>query len=393
MKFDLFSPREKFLVVEMLPGGAQGVFLSVDDDRNLIFEKSTPINLKKSFGTPVRGITQKSWEGQYLFKKSRRKVIAIANSKIATTLPVPLDLHRERTSEKEPLTLPEFENLLAQAMAKIFNQCRSEASKRISAQELDTILVRARVSHMKLDGQSIKDPVGRTGKKISLLLELTFTRREAFEELKQFFNAPEGFFFAESPQIHLLVTSQVRPLPLSLIVPDENNLTSSLFILEKTAEGHPVLYRETINWNSSALIQDIMAALDVTKAVAEALYATYRAGKASSTVIRHFDKVIDGSAQKFLAEIAKSKIKGSVYVDASHDIPFDLPYRTNGITLEAVPINEIMEKLGFAGKLAQSAMPTSTLMRYLAAFFEAYFEKDSSEINKKLRRRLHWLTE
>jgi hypothetical protein len=393
MAFDFFTPREKFVILEILPTETNGFFLSVDDDRNLIFEKQvTGLDLAKSLGTPSLGIAQKSWEGQYLFK-SHRKVIAIASSDVATTIPVPLDLHRESSVAKDVLTLPEFENLIAQAMAKIFNRCRTEAGKRFDAGELEVVLVRAKARSITFDGKAVTDPVGRAGKKISLLLELTFARREVFENLKQFFSSPEEFFFVESPQALLNAFSQVRPLPQNLIVANDDGKTSSLFILENTAIGHPVLYREKIDWHSTAPIQEIMATLDVPQSVAEDLYTTHRGGKVSATVARHFEKMTDAAVQKLLAEVAKAKIKGVIYLDASHALPFDLPYRANGVVFEAAPLDAVMQKLGFTGAIGEWPVPHHVIARHLAPFFEAYFEKDNSEINRKLRRRLHWLAE
>ena len=132
----IFTPREKFLILELTPAGANALFLSVDEEKNLAFEKfARNVNLKKFLKSPVRSLTQKSWEGNYLFK-SHRKVIVSADSSIATTIPIPLTLTREHEVVKQEVTLPELENLIAQAMAKIFNQCRSEAARRLAAQNL-----------------------------------------------------------------------------------------------------------------------------------------------------------------------------------------------------------------------------------------------------------------
>ena len=216
----IFKPREKFLILAIGPAGTDGLFLSVDEDRNIIFEKRAPgIDLKKFFASPMRSVTQKSWEGSYFFK-AHRKVIAVADSSLATTIPIPLDLPREPGTEKAEVILPELENMIAQAMGKIFNQCRSEAAKRLRIHEIDTIMVGAKARNFKVDGHLVVNPVGFTGRKISLLLELTFTGRALFGDLKQFFNAPEDFFFAESAQARLASLARARELPLNLIVDD-----------------------------------------------------------------------------------------------------------------------------------------------------------------------------
>ncbi len=90
MKFDLFKPKEKFLILEILPAAANGLFMSVDEDRNLVCEKfAEGVDLKKFLKSPAQRISQKTWEGKHLFD-SRRRVIAIADPAVATTIPIPL---------------------------------------------------------------------------------------------------------------------------------------------------------------------------------------------------------------------------------------------------------------------------------------------------------------
>ncbi|HUC31127.1 MAG TPA: hypothetical protein VMR99_00350 [Candidatus Paceibacterota bacterium] len=388
-KSNLFKPREKFLVLAIGPSGADGLFLSVDEDRNIIFEKRVKnLDLKKFLASPMRSVTQKTWEGNYFFK-AHRKVIAIADSSLATTIPIPLDLPREHGTAQSEIALPELENLIAQAMGKIFNQCRSEAARRLGIHEIDTILVGAKARGFKVDGHLVVNPVGFTGKKISLLLELTFTGRALFEDLKQFFNAPEDFFFAESAQARLASLARARKLPLNLIV-DEGPRGASLFVLEKTKDGHPVLYREKLSWSFDALFLRIAAELGVSDDAAREMYRAYLGGAMSESAARAFKKFIDPVVEQFLKEVGKAKVKGFVYVDAEHDLPFALPHKHGAATFEPFPLAEIFQQLGFADREGDCGSD-AVISRHLLPFIEAYFDKSNSEINQKLRRRLHWL--
>jgi len=387
----LFKPREKFLVLAIGPSGADGLFLSVDEDRNIIFEKRTKnIDLKKFFASPMRSITQKSWEGNYFFK-AHRKVIAAVDSSLATTIPIPLDLTREYGAERTEVVLPELENLIAQAMGKIFNQCRSEAAKRLAVHEIDTIMVGAKARNFKIDRHLVVNPVGFTGKKISLLLELTFTGRALFEDLKQFFNAPEDFFFAESAQARMAALARTRKLPLNLIV-DEGPRGASLFVLEKTKDGHPVLYREKLAWSFDVLFLRIAAELGVSAGAAREMYRAYLHNTMSESATRAFKKFIDPAVEQFLKEIGKGKLKGFTYVDAEHDLPFPLPHKHGVVTFDQFPLAETLQQLGFVEREG-SYGSDAVISRHLLPFIEAYFDKSNSEINQKLRRRLHWLAD
>lgn len=372
--------------------GVDGLFLSVDEDRNIIFEKRVKdLDLKKFLASPLRNVAQKSWEGAYLFK-AHRKVVAVADSTLATTMPIPLDLAREAGAEKSEVILPEVENMIAQAMGKIFNQCRSEAAHRLGIHEVDTIMVGAKARNFKVDGHQVVNPVGFTGKKISLLLELTFTGRALFEGLKQFFNAPEDFFFAESAQARLASLARARKLPLNLII-DESPHGASLFILEKTKDGHPVLYREKLAWNFDALFARVAAELGVGAAAAHELYRAYCADAMSETAARAFKKFIDPVVEEFLKEVGRKKLKGFVYVDAEHDLPFAFPYKHGVATFEPFPLAEILAQLGFADREGRPRGSDAVISRHLLPFLEAYFDKSNSDINQKLRRRLHWLAD
>jgi hypothetical protein len=389
-KINPFTSREKFLILEITPTGTNGLFLSVDEEKKLIFEKlAKNINLKKFFKSPVRSVAQKSWEGKYFFK-AHRKVIAAVDSSLATTIPIPLELPRDLSSAKEEIVLPELENLIAQSMGKIFNQCRSEAAKRLAIHELDTIMVGAKARNFKVDNNLVVNPVGFTGKKITLLLELTFTRRELFEDLKQFFNSPEEFFFAESSQARLASLARARKLPLNLIIAD--NVGTSVFVLQKAKDEYPVLYREKLLWNFNEMFRRIATELGVSDTIAKEFYHAYLNGAMSDSAERAFKKFIDPVIDELLKEIEKGKLKGFVYVDAEHELPFTFPYRHGGAIFDQFPLTEILTQLGFAN-MKGNGESSGTLSRHLLPFIEAYFDKSNSDINRKLRRRLHWLTD
>jgi hypothetical protein len=398
--------KEKFLLLEITPKGTTGWFLGVDEDRNIIFEKRERHadigNFFKFLKSPFESISQKTWEGRHLMR-SRRHVAAVASPEIATTIPIPLELARDggdtsagTTTTKRKITVAEVENLVAQAMQKIFNGCRAEAAKRLKIDELDTILVGARAEHFKVDGKVVASPVGFTGKKISLLLELTFTGRATFQSLKQFFNAPEDFFFVESPQAVLSTLSRVRKLPLNLIVAEGGD--TSLYILENAKGEHAVLYREKLKWLFADSFKAIADALAVSDRTAKELYEIYRKGELSEEARRAFKKLLDPATEKLLLAVQSGKLQGAAYFDAPYAPPLDLPHKVpGGPTFEEQPMMELIAELGFsADVLASKAFKRAKneTRHMLLYFLAAYFDKsNATEINRKLRRRLHWLTQ
>ncbi len=402
-----------------MTSGANGLFFYIDDDHTLVFEKFVRgIDLKRFFARPWRRAAQQSWEGEYLFK-DRRRVMAVADPSRATTIPIPVEFVREPSDVKLPITVPELENRIAQETAKIFNRCRAEAAARLGVHELDTVLVGEKARAFKVDGAPAANPAGLAGKKVTLLLELTFTGRELFETLKPFFNAPEDFYFAESPQSRLSSLAKVGKVPLAIIAPgDAPNAGdgkdagageemrgghaaphSSLFILQSAHGRHayPVLYREPFSWEFERVFGRIEHAFGVGPGVARELYAAYCGGGFSESGGRAFKKVIEPAFEELYAEMAKKKLKGAVYVDAPYGLPFALPHREGEAVFESMPLGEALALAGFAEGMQahggkKGAVPhANALSHHLLPFIEAYFDRSGTDLNRKLRRRLHWL--
>lgn len=396
---DLFRPREKFLVLEIGPKTATGWFLTVDEDRNIIFERrATRRDLKDFFKfsrSPVENILEKAWEGNHIFKRTRRQVIAAASPDVATTVPIPMEIEREPRVAKSRIMLAEVEGLAAQGMQKIFNGCRSEAAKRLGIHELDTILVGARTERFKVDGRAVKSPVGFKGKHVSFLLELTFTSRSVFQDLRQFFNETEGFAFMESPQTVLRTLARVRKLPLNLIAAGDRE--TALFVLQEVGE-HPVLYREKLDWNFADIFKTITDAFGVSEAIAKELYRRYRGGELSDDAARAFRRLLEPLNEGLVAAVEKGKLQGAIFMDSPHAVPVDLPLKlSRGVAIEEEPVGDLLAELDFSPDVLASrafARSGDGARRALLYFLAAYFDKTGmTEINQKLRRRLHWLVQ
>ena len=177
-----------------------------------------------------------------------------ADSTLATTIPIPLDLTRERSDVKYEVTLAELENLVAQAMGKIFNQCRSEAAKRLGVHELDAILVGAQARNFKVDGKSAVNPAGFAGKKISLSLELRFTTRGRFSRNSGYSSMPPKISSLPNGRRHQALFD--RADARAAAQPDRCREGDAFGLCAPgTAKGHPVLYREKLGWDFHELIK------------------------------------------------------------------------------------------------------------------------------------------
>ena len=103
----------------------------------------------------------------------------------------------------------------------------------------------------------------------------------------------------------------------------------------------------------------------------------------SESAARAFKKILDPALDDFFEALEKKNIRGFVYSDAEHELPFELPHRVQGATLEAIPTADILEALDFSGELEGKGLPPRILSRHLLPFLEAYFSEQKNPISTK----------
>jgi hypothetical protein len=126
---------------------------------------------------------------------------------------------------------------------------------------------------------------------------------------------------------------------------------------------------------------------------AREMYSAYCEKTMSDAAARHLEKIIQPAVKVFFNEVKKSKIGGLVYIDAPYAVPFDLPLRITGAAFEHIPASEILSEFDFSIDMKKFSDRPDIFFHYLSPFLESYFDKSNSEINQKLRHRLHWLAQ
>ena len=377
--FHLFQNKEKYLILEVGEKSTSGFLLRLDPDKEIILEKT--------------------WSNFFWTKISRRfrrhlekwKVIVVANPSLATTIVLPIKLEREDNFAKSPLSSIELENLLAQATAKVFTQVRGEASRDLGIEELDTILIDNRVCNFKIDCHHVMNPVDFRAKKIDAVLELTLTTRTIFDDWKTNFSIGEtkNFFFTEAARAELFLLKKLKPLPINLLI--FNSRQNSQFSkLEKAAVGE-LIHRGKIKWATNSIINAIEQDLSVSPAVAQKLYSLYSQKKLSPRITRHFNLILKPAIVPFLKHLEELKVRGAVYLDTSLPLPPFLSHKQGHATLENLPFDDLINKLGFKIDSSKYPWPENQIFKHLAPFLEFYYNNEDLAINHWLRRRLHWL--
>ena len=370
--FNFFLRKEYFLLLEISPQKTSGLLLSLDSGRKLRPEKFWE-NLKElKFSSYLR------WTGAV------KKTIIAVEPEFAFTTVIPLALQRENA--EEPLGKVELENLLAQAVSRVYNQYRQEASRELNVDELDAMLADSRVVNFKVDGNQVINPLGFRTKEIRAVFEMTFTTRQVFGEIKNFLKGNDDFFFTEIGRAELRVIHKINPPPVYLLMLGGDR--SYFFSMEKTAVGW-LMSRKELHWSTSGLSKIICGHWLVSEEAAKDLYRVYLQKNVSPAVEKYFKRIFTPAIDSLLKQIQKLKPSGKIYLEANEAPILLLKERRSAF--EEFPFDIFWEKSGFGISASGWFSEPSRAFRKLAPFFEFYYDKSDTDINHWLRRRLHWL--
>lgn len=373
---DLLRGKEKFLIVGISPYKTTGLLLSVDEDRNLTPEKFwDDFSFEKLGRRPEKALRKK-------------KLIIAADPAFITTIFFPLEFGREERDHLKPVSLAELERLILEAIDREFHHYRSEAGGRLGLDDLETVLVGARVNNFKVDGHKVLNPVGFEGKTLGAIVELSFTSRTIFDDFKDFFNSRDGFHFTGLAEAGLRMLSLVGAYPVNLALVDHDG--SHTFTLDKAAWGLSIS-RAPLDWSFISLFEAIAGALPVSRDVVVNFYYDHLSANVSENFARALARVMKPASDEFFLKLKESGLTGPVYVHSPVPLPFRMPYEKGRTRLEELPIEHVIAKLGFTTRVSKWPMPASELFIHLAPFLDFYHDKSGSEINQRLRRRLHWL--
>ncbi|MEK7195563.1 MAG: hypothetical protein AAB655_02620 [Patescibacteria group bacterium] len=375
VNFDFFQPREKFLILKIKPENNRFLFLGIDGDKKIHLEKFRE-------NVPLSGLSPSFMSGL-----GKRRIILAADPSVATTIFLPLNMERAKESIHKPITDLELEDSISRVMGRTFSQNRAEAAKELGLDELDTILVSARVADIEVDRHAVLDALGAIGARIGGLLELTFTNRDVFENLQQFLNSKNQFFFTESARANIALFRRLSSPPVSFL---SLGLRRSEFFLAGRRGEKPIT-RGILDWSFGSIVGSISGEFGTSDDASAGIYGKYLNNDLSPSLRRHLDRVLRGPMELFAKEIKKSGLRGMAYVHSPMPLPFGLPHKLGRLSLNELPLNDVLGRSGFGLSPSFLGLDGGEIFMSLAPFFEFYHDKGDSEINHRLRRRVHWL--
>ncbi len=365
-----FDRREKFFVLLIAPERISAILFAVTRDRSISCEKFWPeFTIQQS---------HRWWPKTFPYWN----VIVAVSPHLAYTADIPLHLQREGSSHG-PLSFSQLDNLLGRAMNQEFMAYRKVAGKALQVSDLDIVLADSRIADFRMDGHKVHSPMGSRAKTIEALISMTFVRRDVYESLRAL-SRRSRFFFTSLDRAQLIALGKVYEPPFSLALLESPR--SSIFRMSGTATGNQI-DRHEIAWSAKEFLQVFMDTWGVNEEIARDLYHLYQKKELpeviQQSITKEFTRITDRLEKLLGAHSHKSKI----LMTSQEEV---LPTSSH-LALERVSLASILEKMGFTTEEMIWPVKEYEQFSYCAPLLEFFSDQGSQEVNRWLRRRLHWL--
>lgn len=364
-----------------MPASVRGVVLTLDHGRRLaierVWEDERAGGGRSRSPGPVRTMLRKRYRGS---------VVIAADSSLAYTTVVPISLKRD--SAQAPLVPIELENLLSQAVGKIYNQCREAASRELGVNDLDTVLAHSKIVNFKVDGHRVMNPVGFRARTVEAVFDLTLTSRDVLRDVQALLASRDNFFFTEISRAELMSLRTVFEPPLNVLT---LGVPRSLLSTMRSAAVGFNIHRTVIKWRPDACVNALVDEWNVPSKAARDLYGLYLSHALSANLERALSRLFAPSLKRLFDGVRALKLRGAVYTTSESPLPFGMPCAKGRTVLEDPPLLKILDHFGFHMDFDDAPIGREHLFRRLAPFIEFYYDKSESPINRWLRRHLHWL--
>lgn len=353
------ATKEKFLVLELGPKLARASLLELNEDKHIRRKKAWVADSLASIAKKIR------------YPKDAAVIVSVHGG--ATTSLIPVSLKREYRDQ--PLGALELENLLSQAIGKVFNQCREKAGKELGLADIDVVLANSRVVRFKVDGHGVLNPLGFRGEKIEAMMELIFTERDLLEGVKEFLHKRRTFFLTERGHALFKSVQGSRPGMVGFLDVGQDKVSLVL----QNGEGFEKI---ALAWTPKIYLGAIKAKFGVSDRAAQHMYKVFLASDVSPHMRTALERLLKPVTTALFKELPQKTC--TLYVRTGTKLPFLLPVTSTRRTLETVREAELVSRFGLT---LDQELDIATL----APFLEFYYDKSDSTINRWLRRHLNWL--
>ena len=307
-------------------------------------------------------------------------VVVSADPTLVYTPKVPISIPREHPSRI--IESGELESALGNALTGAMNSTRRAAGEYLGVNDIDAVLVDARLRDISADGHPVVTPVGLKAISIEGALELTYTTRAIASLFEKSFKSSD-FAVVSKVRARFRFLRRVLPQLKSLVIAGEQ----SSLLLEEDDSSSVGMKRKVLFWHPRPWLEELASAWHLTPSALRELLARFSNGTLSPRFSAVFSEVLERASGELHSELVRAKAYGNVFVDSPLPVFYDSSKR--GVSFETVNRRSVIQSFGFIPPREELSM--DELYESLAPYTQVYYDTAGAGLNLWLRRRVHWL--
>ncbi|MBI3638533.1 hypothetical protein HY227_02210 [Candidatus Wolfebacteria bacterium] len=334
------------------------------------------------------------------------KVILAFDSKNALTNHETISLKRE--DPKKAIDEADIENLVSQALWKVFDYGRIMSTKQLNLNDLEILLVDTKIHELKIDGRRVLNPIKQKGEKIDITVSQTFANRSLFDRVSK--------MLPKRAKIVLAIEGGVAASRLIGRLAGKKNFVfgkvlddaTSIHIAKKDSGGK-ISFFDYFSWGKNGFYASLEVELGVCRDTGKSILKKFFKKEMSDEFERRFGKIFSQEIiglTRGLTHAASRTKHNLVFLDFPPLIP------NKNLPKMILPVDSIqaMKFLGFKqgsgffdfipgiNPLLLSRRKNISNGTYqqpdfvsLASLFEFYFLPQEDLVNRLAKRRIRWL--
>jgi hypothetical protein len=232
----------------------------------------------------------------------------------------------------------------------------------------------------------VLDPLGFRGRTFEAAVALTFVVRELAGAIRTAVGK-RSFFFTELGKTELMALHKIEDAPVQFVSFEGSE--PQFYTLRESSQGFEFV-RGKASWPSDAALKILEARFDVSREVAEKIFATYLAREMSLHAQRALDRAFSPAIDAFFGTLVRERMGGRVYVSEEGHLPFFLPRSKGKTHLIAPPLHAVLGRHALGIVMSEWAVGEGLLFSRLAPFLEYFGDKNDHRAEHWLNRLFKW---
>jgi hypothetical protein len=329
-----------------------------------------------------------------IFKKIPKSdfgVVFNIDSSLSSTIHSSVSLLRAKP--KDLIDEGSLDNLISQAIWKIFDRHRLGISKKLKICEVDVLLSDVCIHGIKIDSHKVVNPIGFSAKSLEIYLSITFTAKDFIKGLHKIIPANKIISINESGVLlSKALFSAIGNEPIYLVEAYSDNTK----VFQAYAENY--CYLGEFRWGESRLLKSLSNNMKLEENISRKIMEIYSKNEGSDHFIKKIENYLIEECRVLANEIeALAREPKKIYLNFHFDFPASLISRrfdsrfSGGFSIELLSTNLIMKNLGFTVQFSRFAHE----IKNLAVLFSSVWNLSLTHQNEKAtylaNRRARWI--